>query len=60
MIFNPERKVRYLLIPERKQYIEHSTEEAAEKTAELLKDLKYEIVQTGKTDTVAGYRCEIF
>jgi len=60
MIFNPERKVRYLLIPERKQYIEHSTEEAAEKTAELLKDLKYEIVRTGKADTVAGYRCEIF
>ena len=60
MIFNAEKHMRYVLIPERKLYIEHSTEETVEKTTELLKDLKYEIVRTGKTDTVAGYRCEIF
>ena len=60
MIFNGEKKMRYVLIPERKLYIEHSTEETVEKTTELFKDLKYEIVRTGKTDTVAGYKCEIF
>src|SRR5262249_22531401 len=58
IIVNAEKKMRYVLIPERKLYIEHSAEETIEKTTELLKDLKYEIVRTGKTDTVAGYKCE--
>jgi hypothetical protein len=60
MIFNADRKMRYVLIPKRKMYVELSSEDTLEKTSEYLKDLKYEIVRTGKTDTVAGYRCEIF
>jgi hypothetical protein len=60
MIFNADKKMSYVLMPERKMYIEHSSEDTLEKTAEHLKELKYEIVRTGKTDTVAGYRCEIF
>src|SRR6478672_6259963 len=31
-----------------------------EKAGEHLRDMKYEIVRTGKTDTVAGYQCEMF
>jgi len=60
MIFNADKKVGYFLMPERKMYIEHLTNDTAEKTAEHFKNLKYEIVRTGKTDSVAGYRCEIF
>jgi hypothetical protein len=60
IIFNADKKVMYVLLPERKMYMEHSSEDTLEKTAEHLKELKYEIVRTGRTDTVAGYRCEIF
>src|SRR5215467_2510146 len=59
MIFNAETKKGYVIMPERKMYMELS-ETSFEKTAEHLKDMKYEIVRTGKTDTVAGYQCEIF
>jgi hypothetical protein len=40
-------------------YMELS-ETGFEKAADHLKDMKYEIVRTGKTDTVAGYQCDIF
>jgi hypothetical protein len=60
LIFNADRKVRYVLIPKRKMYVEQSSEDTFEKTSEYLKDLKYEIVRTGKTDTVAGNKCEVF
>ncbi len=59
MIFNADTKKGYVIMPERKMYMELS-ESSFEKTAEHLKDMKYEIVRTGKTDTVAGYQCEIF
>jgi len=59
MIFNAETKKGYVIMPERKMYMELS-ETSFEKTAEHLKDMKYEIVRTGKTDTVAGYQCDIF
>jgi len=55
MIFNADTKKGYVIMPERKMYMELS-ESSFEKTA----DMKYEIVRTGKTDTVAGYQCEIF
>ena len=60
IIFNADKKMMYVLMPERKIYVEHSSEDTFGKTAEHLKELKYEIVRTGRTDTVAGYRCEIF
>ncbi len=60
MIFNADKKVSYHLLPEKRMYVEHSTDDTVEKTAEHFKNLKYEIVRTGKTDSVAGYRCEIF
>ena len=59
MIFNADTKKGYVVMPERKIYMELS-ETSFEKTAEHLRDMKFEIVRTGKTDTVAGYRCEIF
>jgi hypothetical protein len=59
MIFNAETKKAYVIMPERKMYLELS-ETTFEKTADHFKDMKYEIVRTGKTDTVAGYQCEIF
>ena len=59
MIFNADTKKGYVIMPERKMYMELS-ESSFEKTAEHLRDMKYEIVRTGKTDTVAGYQCEIF
>jgi hypothetical protein len=59
MIFNAETKKGYVIMPERKMYMELS-ETSFEKTADHLKDMKYEIVRTGKTDVVAGYQCEIF
>ena len=52
-------KKGYVIMPERKMYMELS-ETSFEKTSEHLRDMKYEIVRTGKTDTVAGYQCEIF
>jgi hypothetical protein len=60
IIFNADKKMMYVLMPERKMYVEHSSDDTFGKTAEHLKDLRYEIVRTGRTDTVAGYRCEIF
>jgi len=60
MIFNGDKKISYILMPERKMYMEYSFEDNLERTVEHLKELKYEIIRTGKTDTVAGYRCEIF
>ena len=59
MIFNADTKKGYVIMPERKMYMELS-ETSFEKTSEHLRDMKYEIVRTGKTDTVAGYQCEIF
>lgn len=59
LIFNADTKKGYMIMPERKMYME-LPEPSFEKTAEHLKDMKYEIVRTGKTDTVAGYQCEIF
>ena len=59
MIFNADTKKGYVIMPERKMYMELS-DTSFEKTAEHLRDMKYEIVRTGKSDTVAGYPCEIF
>ena len=59
IIFNAEAKKGYVIMPERKMYMELS-ETSFEKTADHLRDMKYEIVRTGKMDTVAGYQCEIF
>ena len=59
MIFNADTKKGYVIMPERKMYMELS-ESSFENTAEHLKDMKYEIIRTGKTDTVAGYQCDIF
>ncbi|HEU4683458.1 MAG TPA: DUF4412 domain-containing protein [Nitrospira sp.] len=60
MIFNADKKTTYMLMPGRNVYTEHSAEQDGEKISERFKDSKYEIVRTGKTDTVAGYRCDIF
>src|SRR5690348_5531179 len=54
MIFNATTKKAYLIMPERKMYMELS-DAILEKRADHLKDIKYEIVRTGKTDKVAGY-----
>jgi len=59
MIFNAGTKKGYVIMPERKMYMELS-ETSFEKAGEHLRDMKYEIVRTGKTDTVAGYQCEMF
>jgi hypothetical protein len=59
MIFNADTKKGYVIMPERKMYMELS-ETSFDRAAEHLKDMKYEIVRTGKTDTVAGYQCDIF
>jgi hypothetical protein len=59
MIYNADTKKGYVIMPGRKMYMELS-ETTFEKTAEHLRDMKHEILRTGKTDTVAGYQCEVF
>ena len=59
LIFNADTKKVYVIMPGRKMYMELS-ETSSEKAAEHLRDMKYEILRTGRTDTVAGYQCEVF
>ena len=60
IIVDNETKKHYTLMPDRKMYIESTTETITKAAQPVMEQEGVEVVKTGKTGKVAGQACEVY